>query len=151
MDQGLPKPGAPVKRPHTGVGVVVWRGPEVLLIRRGKDPFKGQWSIPGGTLEFGETLHQAALRELKEETAIEAEIAGLIDVYESLHATAHYVMIDYVARWTAGEPVAGDDAADARFFTFDDAVRALQWDTARRALEHSLEVLARPNPAVIRP
>jgi 8-oxo-dGTP diphosphatase len=151
MDQGLPKPGAPVKRPHTGVGVVVWRGAEVLLIRRGKQPFIGQWSIPGGTLEFGETLHQAALRELKEETAIEAEIAGLIDVYESLHAEAHYVMIDYVARWTAGEPVAGDDATDARFFTFEEAVRTLQWDTARRALEHSLEVLARPNHAVIRP
>ena len=110
-----------------------------------------QWSIPGGTLEFGETLHQAALRELKEETSVDAEIAGLIDVYESLHAHAHYVMIDYVARWTAGEPVAGDDAKDARFFTFEDAVKALQWDTARRALAHSLEVLARPNPAVIRP
>lgn len=149
MDEALPKPAAVVKRPHTGVGVIVWRGDEVLLIRRGKAPFAGQWSIPGGTLEFGETLHQAALRELKEETAVEAEIAGLINVYESLSADAHYVMIDYAAHWTSGEPVAGDDAADARFFTFEEAVEQLRWDTARKALAASLEVLARRNPAAI--
>ena len=147
----MPKPDANVKRPHTGVGIVVWRDEEVLLIKRGKAPFKGQWSIPGGTLEFGETLHQAALRELMEETSVTAEIAGLIDVYESISETAHYVMIDYVARWTGGEPVAGDDAADARFFTFDAAVEALQWDTARKALEDSLRVLHGPNSAAIRP
>ncbi len=146
----MPKPEPNVKRPHTGVGVVVWRDDQVLLIKRGKAPFKGQWSIPGGTLEFGESLHSAALRELKEETAVEANIVGLIDVYESLSQTGHYVMIDYVARWTAGEPIAGDDAADARFFTFDEAVAALKWDTARRALEHSLEILARPNSAAIK-
>ncbi len=147
----MPKPDANVKRPHTGVGIVVWRDEEVLLIKRGKEPFKGQWSIPGGTLEFGETLHQAALRELMEETSVTAEIAGLIDVYESVSETAHYVMIDYVARWTGGEPVAGDDAADARFFTFNEAVEALQWDTARKALGDSLRVLHRPNSAAIRP
>lgn len=145
----MPKPDPKVKRPHTGVGVVVWRGDEVLLIRRGKEPFKGQWSIPGGTLEFGETLHEAALRELAEETSVTAEIAGLIDVYESVSPTGHYVMIDYAARWLEGEPVAGDDAADARFFTFDEAVKALQWDTARKALEDSLKVLTRQNPDAI--
>lgn len=147
----MPKPDANVKRPHTGVGVVVWRDDEVLLIKRGKAPFKGQWSIPGGTLEFGETLHDAALRELAEETSVTAKIAGLIDVYESVSPTGHYVMIDYVARWTGGEPIAGDDAADARFFKLEEAVRALQWDTARKALEDSLRILNRPNSAVIRP
>ncbi len=120
------------------------------MIRRGKPPFKGQWSIPGGTLEFGETLHAAALRELKEETSVEAEIMGLIDVFESVGPSGHYVMIDYVARWRGGEPIAGDDALDARFFTFDEAVKALQWDTARLALDRSLEVLARPNSAAIK-
>ena len=146
----MPNTPAFVKRPHTGVGVIVWRGDDVLLIRRGKAPFEGQWSIPGGTLEFGETLHEAALRELMEETGVKAEIAGLIDVYESVSDVTHYVMIDYAARWVSGEPVAGDDAVDARFFSHEEAASRLQWDTARKALQDSLEVLARRNPAAIK-
>ena len=70
--------------PRISVGLVVWRETEVLLIRRANPPFQGCWSIPGGKLEYGERLVDAALRELQEETATTAQIAGLIDVFESI-------------------------------------------------------------------
>lgn len=107
------------KRPTAAVGVVCLRGAEVLLIRRGKPPRLGEWSLPGGRVEWGERLEAAALRELAEETGVTAEITGLIDVVDGLfdvgETEAHYVLVDYAARWLSGEPVAGDDAADARF------------------------------------
>ena len=108
------------RRPVAAVGVVCLRGDEVLLIRRAKPPRQGEWSLPGGKVEWGERLEAAALRELTEETGVEARILGLVAVVDGLfpdpHPTAHYVLIDYAARWSAGEPVAGDDAEEARFF-----------------------------------
>jgi 8-oxo-dGTP diphosphatase len=118
-----------------GVGLVVWRGDEVLLIRRGKPPFEGQWSVPGGRVEPGEALQAAAHRELLEETGTIAEIAGLIDVFENIGEHGHFVMVDYAARWISGEPRAGDDARDARFMRYDDALKALTWDKTRQALD----------------
>ena len=105
-----------VRRPVTSVGVVCLRGQEVLLVRRGKPPMQGAWSLPGGHLEWGETLEAAALRELVEETGVKAELLGLVDVVDGLFgADTHYVLIDYAARWRSGEPQAGDDAAEAMF------------------------------------
>ena len=105
-----------VGRPVPGVGVVCLRGAEVLLIRRGKPPLQGAWSLPGGRVEWGETLETAALRELVEETGVEAELLGLVDVVDGLFGPqTHYVLIDYAARWRSGEPRAGDDAAEAMF------------------------------------
>lgn len=137
----------PVKRPRVSVGLVVWRGEEVLLIKRGRPPYEGMWSIPGGSVEFGETLLEAGLREVSEETGVTAEIAGLIGVFEAIGEDSHYVMIDYAARWMDGEPVAGDDAADAAFFGYEDALALLSWDMTRDALRRSREVLAGQNPA----
>jgi 8-oxo-dGTP diphosphatase len=116
-----------VRRPIAAVGVVCLRGDEVLLIRRAAAPLEGHWSLPGGRIEWGERAADAALRELKEETGCDAELIGLIDVVDGLMNRsaaaegeppwAHYILIDYAARWTAGEPRAGDDAREARFFT----------------------------------
>ena len=104
------------RRPVPGVGVVCLRGAEVLLIRRGKPPMRGAWSLPGGRVEWGERLEAAALRELVEETGVEAELLGLVDVVDGLFGPdTHYVLIDYAARWRSGEPRAGDDAAEAAF------------------------------------
>lgn len=128
-------------RPIASVGVVVWRADEVLLIKRGKPPFMGHWSIPGGKVELGETLHQAVLRELAEETGIQAEIAGLVDVFESITEHGHYLMIDYVARWTSGRVRPGDDAADAAFVPAQDALARVAWDQTRQVLEASRKVL----------
>jgi 8-oxo-dGTP diphosphatase len=135
-----------MSHPVPTVGVVCLRGQEVLLIKRGTPPRLGQWSVPGGRLEWGETLQVAALRELKEETGVDAELLGLIDVIDGVfparpggEITRHYVLIDYAARWTGGEPVAGDDAAEARFVTRDEAMALVEWEETRRVIAEAFE------------
>ena len=123
--------------PRISVGLVVWRETEVLLIRRANPPFQGCWSIPGGKVEFGETLHQAGLREVMEETGITARVDALIDVYESITEHGHYVMADFSADWIQGEPQAGDDALDAAFFPLEKACELVSWDDTRTALQQS--------------
>lgn len=127
--------------PQIGVGVVCLRGDEALIIKRGKPPFLGEWSIPGGGLELGETTRQAALRELREETAVEAELIGLIDVIDSIASDEngrlahHLVIVDFAAVWRAGDPEAGDDALEARFAPREEALRAVSWRETRRVIE----------------
>lgn len=133
-----------VKRPIAAVGVVCLRGDDVLLIRRGAPPLQDRWSLPGGRIEWGERTADAALRELKEETGCDADLIGLIDVVDAVLTKSgapneppwgHYVLIDYAARWRAGEPRGGDDATDARFFTRPE-IRALElWDETLRIIE----------------
>ncbi len=123
-------------RPVPAVGVVCLRDDSVLLIRRGTPPRQGEWSLPGGRIEPGERAMDAALRELREETGVEAEITGLIDVVDGLFPEAgrHYVLIDYAARWLSGEPVAGDDAAEARFVALDEVEALIDWSETRRII-----------------
>ena len=123
MNHELPKPA--LSRPTVGVGVVVvrqtGRGPEVLLIRRGKEPGLGIWSIPGGHQEFGETVRDAAAREVLEETGLVVANLRLIDVVDVYprHPTdelkVHWTLIDFRADWAAGEAHAGSDAAAAEW------------------------------------
>jgi 8-oxo-dGTP diphosphatase len=134
-----------VARPTPCVGVVCLRGDEVLLIRRGKPPRQGEWSIPGGRMELGETAAQAALRELVEETGVVAELTGLIDVVDYFGEAGQLVLIDYAARWISGEPAAGDDAAEACFMPLDEALARVSWTQTRRIIA---EAAARhPGPA----
>lgn len=119
------------------VGVVCRRGDEVLLIKRGRAPRLGEWSIPGGKIHAGETLHAAALRELLEETGVTATISHLIDVYEIIDSDFHYVLVDYAADWVAGEPMAGDDADEARFMPYDDALACVARDDLRDVLSRA--------------
>jgi ADP-ribose pyrophosphatase YjhB (NUDIX family) len=113
-------------RPEIGVGVVVWRSDEFLLIRRGKPPGYGLWSIPGGRQELGETIRQTAVREIREETNIDIELIDLVDVFDAIRADAngriasHFTLIDFAGRWVAGEAVAGDDAIGVGWFKLDD-------------------------------
>lgn len=108
-------------RPIVGVGVVVLRGEEVLLIQRGKPPRIGQWSLPGGMQELGETVREAGRREVMEEANVEIEILGLIDVIDSIRRDGedgvefHYTLVDLAAEWRAGEARAGGDAMGARW------------------------------------
>lgn len=122
--------------PVPAVGVVCLRGDEVLLIRRGTPPRQGEWSLPGGRIEAGERTVDAALRELREETGVEAEITGLIDVVDGVFPEAgrHYVLIDYAARWISGEPVAGDDAVEARFVALDQVAALVAWTETHRII-----------------
>lgn len=132
--------------PRPTAGVVCLRGQEVLLIKRGTPPRQGQWSLPGGRIEWGETSEAAALRELVEETGVQAELLGLIDVVDGImtsretgEVTRHYIMVDYAARWVSGEPVAGDDAAEARFFTLEDALAIVEWDLTCKVIQAAFD------------
>ncbi len=131
----------PLPAPAPCVGVVCLRDGEVLLIRRGRPPKQGEWSLPGGRIEPGERAMEAALRELREETGVEAEITGLIDVVDGIFPEAgrHYVLIDYAARWLAGEPVAGDDAVEARFAPLGEIEPLVGWDETRRVIRMAVE------------
>ena len=120
--------------------MVCLRGDEVLLIRRGKPPRMGEWSIPGGRIEWGERAEDAALRELEEETGVQAEIAGLLDVVDGLFGEErHYVLVDYAAIWRAGEPRAGDDAAEARFWPAAEAIAQVSWAETKRIIALAVE------------
>ena len=121
--------------PVPAVGVVCLRGDEVLLIRRGKPPLEGSWSLPGGRIEWGERAADAALRELSEETGVEADLIGLIDVVDGLFGERHYVLVDYAARWVSGEPQAGDDATDARFWPLAEIGGLGLWEETVRIIE----------------
>jgi len=110
-------------RPYVGVGVVIFRGEEVLLAQRGKWPRRGTWSIPGGAQELGETVHEAGRREIREETGLEIDIIGLIDVVDAIthdddgEVLFHYTLVDLVAEWRSGEAQALDDVAGVRWVT----------------------------------
>lgn len=127
---------SPLPAPVPAVGVVCLRGDEVLLIRRGTPPRQGEWSLPGGRIEPGERAMDAGLRELREETGVEARITGLLDVVDGVFPDAgkHYVLIDYAADWVSGEPVAGDDAMEARFVALDQVEALIDWSETRRII-----------------
>jgi 8-oxo-dGTP diphosphatase len=136
-------------RPIPSAGIVVFRGEDVLLIRRGKPPYEGEWSLPGGKIEYGETAAEAALRELAEETGTTARIAGLIDVIDSIGAREpdrpgdwHYVLVDFAAVWTGGEPQAADDVTDAAFFPFDEAIARTCWDRTRDVIGRARTIVS---------
>jgi 8-oxo-dGTP diphosphatase len=113
--------------PTAGAGAIVWRGDEVLLIKRGKAPRLGEWSIPGGRIEPGETAEAAAIREVLEETGCTIVILDLCDVVDAIGEGRHMVLFDFTARWVSGEPVAGDDAAEARFIAFHEISALGMW------------------------
>ena len=108
-------------RPYVGVGVIVFRDKDVLLVKRNKDPNKGFWSIPGGKQILGETLLEAAQRELVEETGVRVESLLLVDVADTIISDAegkikyHYTLVDYMGHWYSGNSRAGDDAQEVRW------------------------------------
>ncbi len=108
----------PSARPVLGTSIAVWREGKVLIVQRGKHPKQGMWAFPGGHVELGETVRDAALRELQEETGVSAEITRVADYFDLIGKDAddqienHYVLIVFAAKWLTGEPIPGDDAAD---------------------------------------
>lgn len=124
------------ERPVMGVGgVIVDRG-RTVLIRRGTEPLLGQWSIPGGTIEIGETIEEAVRRELREETGLEVRVLELIELFDRIYLENgvtgwkdkkkpryHYVIADYLCELVGGEPHAGSDVTDLAFATEDELSR----------------------------
>jgi len=122
------------------VGVMCFRGNHVLMIKRGQPPRMGEWSIPGGRIEQGESEEAAALRELMEETGVKADlgpkIADILAIFEGYHYRLH----DYIATWTGGEPVAGDDAADCAFIPVSDVRGMKIWAKTRDVILDGYEI-----------
>ena len=109
--------------PLVGVGAVIIEDGRVLLVKRGHPPLAGEWSIPGGVMELGETLREAAIREAREETCLTVETADLLGVYDRVlrddegRTLYHFVLIDFLCRRVSGEARAADDADEVRWFT----------------------------------
>jgi 8-oxo-dGTP diphosphatase len=107
--------------PRCAASAAIFRGGEVLLVERGKGALAGLWSLPGGHIEPSETARAAALREVREETGVDAELAGLLDIHEVILSAsngdlqAHYVIAVFYGRWLSGEPSPGADARAAGF------------------------------------
>jgi 8-oxo-dGTP diphosphatase len=123
--------------PLVGVGAIIIEDGRVLLVKRGHPPLLGEWSIPGGVLELGETLREAAVREAREETCLTVEPAELLGVYDRVlrddagRILYHYVLVDFLCRPTGGEALAADDADEVRWFTATEAAGlGLAEDTA---------------------
>jgi 8-oxo-dGTP diphosphatase len=109
-------------RPEVAVGAILVRDDQILLVRRGRGPAQGHWTVPGGRVEAGETLHEAVVRETFEETALEVVVDRFLGWVERIDEGFHFVILDFaVAVLDPVQPVvAGDDAAEARWVALAD-------------------------------
>jgi 8-oxo-dGTP diphosphatase len=133
------------EQPLAGVGAVIFKGEEVLLVRRGQEPARGEWSLPGGLVELGETLSAAVTREIAEETGLTVRLLGIAAVLERIFPDEagaiayHYILIDYLCDYLSGEPQAGSDITAAKFVALADLDRfdlpKFTCDVIRRAWE----------------
>ena len=127
-------------RPMVGIGIVLLKPGAVLLVRRAKPPSLGQWALPGGAQELGETAEDAARRELREEAGLEAGPLHLTANVDSIHHDAlgrvqfHYTILDFAAAWQGGDPVAGTDVSDALFAPLDELMPYDLWSEAHRVI-----------------
>lgn len=157
------------ERPVVGVGGVVIENGRALLIRRGSEPLLGQWSIPGGTLELGESLEHGVIRELKEETGLTVRIVEMIEVFDRIYEDEadaagrelspssgearkkgpryHYVIIDYLCECTDGEARAGSDVTDVSYAAEDELSQFGLTETATRILRKAFAMDRARRPA----
>lgn len=112
--------------PVVGVGAVVVRGDRALIIKRGHEPRKGEWSLPGGIVELGESLIEAAKREVKEETGLDVEPGAIVETFDRVHRDSdgriryHFVIVDFICVSALGDPVAGSDAEAVAWATAEE-------------------------------
>ncbi len=133
--------------PIAAVGVVVVQGDRVLLVRRGQEPGRGRWSLPGGAIELGETVAQAAEREVREECSIEVEIRDVIEVIDRIipddgRIRYHYILIDLLAAYCRGEPTASSDAAEVRWVSEKELDELELSQVTRRVIRKGLQMAA---------
>ena len=128
-------------RPWVGVGVVVWRGDRVLLVRRGNPPRLGQWGLPGGAQEIGETLFEAARREVFEETGVKIRPTAIITAVDGIvhdkqdRVEYHYTLVEVLAEWVTGEAVPQSDIGDTRWANADEAAVLVEWSETLRVIQ----------------
>jgi 8-oxo-dGTP diphosphatase len=127
-------------RPWVGVGVVVWQDDEILLVRRARAPRMGEWSIPGGGQDLGETVFEAAIREVREETGVTIRPTNIVTVVDSIlrddrgAAQFHYTLIEISAEWVAGEAIAASDVSDICWVKPAAAAKLVKWDETLRVI-----------------
>ena len=135
-------------RPIVGVGAVVLDGHHVLLVRRANEPLKGEWSLPGGAVDVGETLRAAVAREVREETGLEVEPGPIVDVLDRIRlepdgrARFHYVLVDFLCRVIGGTLCCATDADEAAWVDVD-SLRAYQVADSAVAVIHKAVGLRR--------
>jgi mutator protein MutT len=131
-------------RPLLGVGAVIVDGDRVLLVKRGQEPLKGEWSLPGGVVDAGETLQAAVAREVLEETGLIVDVARLLEVVERItrdddgRVRYHFVIVDYLCRPTGGALAAASDADLVEWARLDDLDRYRLTDAARHVIGKAL-------------
>jgi mutator protein MutT len=133
-------------RPVIGVGAVIFDAGRVLLVRRGHAPLEGEWSLPGGAVETGETLEAALIREVREETGLDVAVSRLVEVVDRIHRLPdgrveyHYVVVDYVCVPGGTQPIPGSDAADVRWVALPELDDYGLSPTARAVINKALAV-----------
>ena len=139
------------KYPTIGVGGIVFKGDKVLLIQRGTPPRAGQWSIPGGKQEWGETVSEALVREVHEETGVTMTVGGFVDVIDYLTPADptqkqegfHYTLLDYWGQWVSGDLVPNEgEILDVRWVALDDLGRYKLWSETTRVIIEAFEMRA---------
>ena len=131
------------KRPLVGVGGVVIEGDQVLLVRRAREPLRGQWSLPGGLVEVGEKLAEAVRREIAEETGLTVRVEGIVKVLDRItrdkekRVRFHYVLVDFLCRVEGGELQAGSDVSAARWVRRSDLAKFQLRPATLRVIERA--------------
>ncbi len=134
-------------RPIVGIGIVLWRDGKVALVRRGKPPRQGQWSLPGGAQRLGETVLEAAAREVREETGLDLADARIFDVVDLIERDEegriayHYTLIEVTGRAVGGAGEAASDAAELAWFTPEEVAAMPLWKETRRVVGRAAELL----------
>jgi ADP-ribose pyrophosphatase YjhB (NUDIX family) len=137
-------------RPIVGVGAIIISDARVLLVRRAAEPLKGEWSIPGGMLELGETLRVGTEREAREETGLDVRARDVVDVFDSIvpgqrgpAPQFHYVLIDFLCEVVAGDPQPGSDASEVRWFHREDLTSLGLREMTMRAIDKGFSMAQR--------
>jgi 8-oxo-dGTP diphosphatase len=148
------------ENPLVGVGAVIIGGDSVILIRRGKEPGYGRWSIPGGAVKLGETLKQALAREVQEETGLEVVVGPIVEVLDRIvkdtegRIAYHYVLVDYLCSPCGGQLAPASDALEARWVTKEELVAFDLPEITRDVIKKAWEIYTdsqKTNPIVFNP
>ena len=136
-------------RPITGIGAVIVHDGKILLVKRGSEPGKGKWSIPGGLVELGETVKETVVREVKEETGLDVDVRNLIDVVDNLETDGkgklryHFIIIDFLASLKQGSLKAESDIVEAKWVPLTRVEKLNLTGTFREFFERNRQTLQR--------